>query len=76
MENGAQLDSVDRELWTPLHAAAACGNDDIVEYLLDRGSNIVAINADGNMAIDLVDEDNDELREFLQAEMEEQGISL
>ncbi|KAK3704037.1 hypothetical protein QZH41_017967 [Actinostola sp. cb2023] len=76
LENGAHLDSIDRELWTPLHAATACGNDDIVEYLLDQGANIVAINADGNMPIDLVDEDdNEELREILQAEMEEQGFT-
>jgi ankyrin repeat protein len=66
------LDSVDRELWTPLHAATACGNEDIVDYLLEQGANIVAINADGNMSIDLA-EDDEELREILEAEMEEQG---
>ena len=73
LDHGANLDSVDRELWTPLHAATACGNEDIVEYLLDQGANIVAINADGNMPIDLA-EDDEELREILEAEMEEQGI--
>ncbi|XP_032232683.2 protein phosphatase 1 regulatory subunit 16A isoform X2 [Nematostella vectensis] len=75
LEKGASLDATDRELWTPLHAATACGNIDVVEYLMDEGANIVAVNSDGNMPIDLVGEDDDELREVLEAEMEEQGYT-
>ena len=68
------MDSVDKEFWTPLHAAAACGNIDAVEYLIDQGANIVAINADGSIPLDLVEEDED-LKDFLKDEMDAQGIN-
>lgn len=69
---GANVDSVDKELWTPLHAAAACGNIDAVEYLVDQGANVVSINADGNIPLDLVEEDED-LKTFLKEEMDAKG---
>ena len=72
VEFDADVDATDRELWTPLHAAAACGNHIIIECLLENGANIIAINADGNLPIDLVEDDED-LIDFLQQEMEKQG---
>lgn len=75
MEFGASVEATDRELWTPLHAAAACGNQEIIECLLDHGANVVAVNADDNLPIDLV-EDDDDLIDFLQQEMDNSGMCI
>ena len=71
---GASVEATDRELWTPLHAAAACGNQEIIECLLDHGANVAAVNADDNLPIDLVEEDD--LIDFLQQEMDNNGKYL
>lgn len=72
VEHGANIDAEDRELWTPLHASAACGNVSMVEYLVDHGASVVAINADGNLPVDLVEDDED-LRNYLLQEMDKHG---
>ena len=72
MDYGANIDAEDRELWTPLHASAACGNDSMVEYLVERGANVVALNVDGNLPVDLVEEDED-LKNYLFKEMDKHG---
>ena len=72
VEYGAIIDAEDRELWTPLHASAACGNFPMVEYLVDHGANVVALNADGNLPVDLVEEDED-LKNYLLKEMDNHG---
>lgn len=33
LANGASVNQVDSEGWTPLHVAASCGYPDIVEYV-------------------------------------------
>lgn len=73
VEHGANIDAEDRELWTPLHASAACGNVSMVEYLVDHGASVVAINADGNLPVDLVEDDED-LRNYLLQEMDKHGF--
>lgn len=73
VEYGAIIDAEDRELWTPLHASAACGNFPMVEYLVDHGANVVALNADGNLPVDLVEEDED-LKNYLLKEMDNHGF--
>ena len=73
VENDATLNIKDADLWTPLHAAVACGNCDLVKYLVEHGADMVAINADGNMPIDLVDE-NEEIEVYLDKMMTEEGI--
>lgn len=73
VDYGANIDAEDRELWTPLHASAACGNASMVEYLVDHGANVVAINADGNLAVDLVEDDED-LKNYLFKEMDKHGF--
>ena len=67
VEHGADLNIKDADLWTPLHAAVACGNYDLAKYLIDNGASLIEINTDGNMPIDLVeinteegDEENDD----------------
>ena len=75
VDNGATLNIKDADLWTPLHAAVACGNVDLVKYLVEHGADLVAINADGNMPIDLVDE-NQEIEMYLDKKMTEKGMSM
>ena len=75
MGYGADIDAEDRELWTPLHASAACENFAMVQYLVDNGANVAAINADGNLPADLVEED-EELRKYLHDEMNKHGRLL
>ena len=36
LNNGADVNSVDSELWTPLHAACTCGNTNIANILVER----------------------------------------
>ena len=72
VEGGADLNIKDADLWTPLHAAVACGNYDLVKYLNEKGADLVAINADGNMPIDLVDE-NEDIEMYLDSQMTEKG---
>ena len=72
MNYGANIDAGDRELWTPLHASAACGNAAMVEYLVERGANVVALNVDGNLPVDLVEDDED-LKNYLFKEMDKHG---
>ena len=72
---GADIDAEDRELWTPLHASAACENFAMVQYLVENGANVAAINADGNLPADLVEED-EELRKYLHVEMNKHGRFL
>jgi len=72
---GADIDAEDRELWTPLHASAACENFAMVQYLVENGANVAAINADGNLPADLVEED-EELRKYLHDEMNKHGKLL
>ena len=72
---GADIDAEDRELWTPLHASAACENFAMVQYLIENGANVAAINSDGNLPVDLVEED-EELRNYLHDEMNKHGRLL
>ena len=69
---GADIDAEDRELWTPLHASAACENFSMVQYLVENGANVAAINADGNLPVDLIEEDQ-ELQNYLHEEMNKHG---
>eukprot|EP00096_Caligus_rogercresseyi_P009215 TRINITY_DN3094_c0_g1_i1.p1 TRINITY_DN3094_c0_g1~~TRINITY_DN3094_c0_g1_i1.p1 ORF type:complete len:541 (+),score=162.29 TRINITY_DN3094_c0_g1_i1:477-2099(+) len=57
LQNGANVNAKDTELWTPLHAAATCGHLHLVKYLIDREADLLAVNADGNMPYDLCEDD-------------------
>lgn len=72
VQHGADLNIKDADLWTPLHAAVACGNYELVKYLVDNGASLVEINTDGNMPIDLV-EDNEDVEIFLDEAMAKAG---
>lgn len=51
--NGADLNTRDVEGWTPLHAAAACGNLQIINLMVDSGADLVALNHDDKMPVDV-----------------------
>ena len=47
LREGAQVDSRDEKVRTPLHIAAGVGNEDIVRLLSNRGANVDAIDSYG-----------------------------
>lgn len=36
LDNGADVNIQDREMWTPLHAASTCGHRDLTAQLITR----------------------------------------
>lgn len=38
LDHGANVNAEDSEKWTPLHAAATCGNLNLVRILIQRGT--------------------------------------
>ncbi|KAM6209082.1 LOW QUALITY PROTEIN: protein phosphatase 1 regulatory subunit 16A [Sarcoramphus papa] len=73
LEAGADVNAHDSELWTPLHAAATCGHLRLVQLLVQRGADLLAVNSDGNMPYDLCE---DEVTlDCLETAMAEQGIT-
>ena len=72
LEHGADLNSRDIEGWTPLHAAAATGNVQLISILVDSGANLVAINHDDKMPVDVA-ADSD-IKYILQQKMTEAGM--
>ncbi|EGD83106.1 hypothetical protein PTSG_03747 [Salpingoeca rosetta] len=73
VRSGAHVNARDMDWWTPLHTAAACGQWRIARLLINNGADLRAVTADGELAIDLADEDK--VRDLLLAEMEKAGIS-
>lgn len=57
VEFGADVNAEDSEKWTPLHAAATCGHLHLVRYLISKGANLLAVNADGNMPYDICEDE-------------------
>ncbi|KAK4826919.1 hypothetical protein QYF61_012718 [Mycteria americana] len=57
LEAGADVNARDSELWTPLHAAATCGHLRLVQLLIQRGADLLAVNSDGNMPYDLCEDE-------------------
>ncbi|XP_069099881.1 protein phosphatase 1 regulatory inhibitor subunit 16B isoform X1 [Pleurodeles waltl] len=58
LNHGANVNSKDNELWTPLHAAATCGHINLVKILIQYGADLLAVNADGNMPYDLCEDES------------------
>lgn len=73
VEFNADLESRDIEGWTPLHAASNCGNLKMINFLLDHGASLVAINHDDKMPVDVA-ADSD-IRYVLQQKMIEAGYT-
>lgn len=73
LDYGADVNAKDTELWTPLHAAACCGYSTIVQLLINANADLVAVNADGNMAYDLCDDEN--TLDIIETRMANNGIT-
>uniref|UniRef100_H2Z5E7 Uncharacterized protein n=1 Tax=Ciona savignyi TaxID=51511 RepID=H2Z5E7_CIOSA len=74
VEHGTDIDQQDNEGWTPLHAAASCGFMDIARYLVDNHANVAAVNSEGEVPLDIAEDD--EMLEFLQQEIDNQGLDV
>ncbi|RWS24883.1 protein phosphatase 1 regulatory subunit 16A-like protein [Leptotrombidium deliense] len=73
IEFGANVNAKDSEQWTPLHAAATCGHLHLVKFLIIKGADLLAVNADGNMPYDICE---DELTlDYIESEMAKRGIT-
>lgn len=57
MNNGALANVKDNDWWTPMHAGAACGNWRIVDYIINNGGDLLAVNADGDLPLDICEGD-------------------
>ncbi|KAM6289110.1 protein phosphatase 1 regulatory subunit 16A-like, partial [Aegotheles albertisi] len=75
LDAGADVNARDAELWTPLHAAATCGHLHLVQLLLARGADLLAINADGDMAYDHDLCEDAVTLECIESAMAERGIT-
>lgn len=73
LEAGAKVNARDSECWTPLHAAATCGHLHLVELLIARGADLLAVNTDGNMPYDLCEDE--QTLDFLETAMANRGIT-
>ncbi|GFS06607.1 protein phosphatase 1 regulatory subunit 16A [Elysia marginata] len=73
LDYGANVNACDSEMWTPLHAAATCGHVTLCKHLIDRGAELLAVNADGNMPYDICE---DEITlDYIETEMAKNGIT-
>ncbi|XP_046659648.1 protein phosphatase 1 regulatory subunit 16A isoform X2 [Homalodisca vitripennis] len=73
LQFGANVNAEDSEKWTPLHAAATCGHLHLVRYLIDSGADLLAVNADGNMAYDICEDEA--ALEHIEREMAGRGVT-
>lgn len=71
---GADVNVEDREGWTPLHATVNCGHEEIAEYLIQHGADLAAVNSDGNLPIDIPE--NDKMRSLIQKAVTDQGKNI
>lgn len=72
IQNEADINKTDNDWWTPLHAASACDQWRIVNLLLSKEADITAVNADGDLAIDVCEDEK--TRKVLEAEMGRQDL--
>lgn len=69
----ADVNIQDNEWWTPLHAAASGGNWRICNMLFSHGADPLAVNAEGDLPFDLV---NDlKVEGVIKREMESKGVN-
>lgn len=73
LDHGANVNAEDSEKWTPLHAAATCGNLNLVRILIQRGANLLAVNGDGNMPYDICEEER--TLDAIESEMAARGVT-
>lgn len=49
----ADVNAADHEGNTALHHAAARGDNDMIQYLVSKGANVMAVNREGNTTVDM-----------------------
>eukprot|EP00037_Helgoeca_nana_P013325 m.122589 g.122589 ORF g.122589 m.122589 type:complete len:275 (+) comp21963_c0_seq4:193-1017(+) len=69
---GASVTRQDNDWWTPLHAAASGGNWRICNLLFNNGADPLAVNAEGDLPLDLVADAK--VEGIIQKEMEAKGV--
>jgi ankyrin repeat protein len=52
-ELGADVNARDLNGYTPLHHAAARGDDDLIRYLMDRGADLMVVSRKGQTTVDM-----------------------
>ena len=52
-EVGADVDARDLNAYTPLHHAAARGDDELIRYLVDRGADVMVVGRRGKTIVDM-----------------------
>ena len=52
-ELGADVNARDLNAYTPLHHAAARGDDDLIRYLVDRGADVMVVSRRGQTTADM-----------------------
>ena len=57
VNRGANVNAIDNDWWTPLHAAAACDHWRIVSLLLSNGANTDVVNVDGDLPLEIAEGD-------------------
>lgn len=70
LNKGADVNCVDNEGWSPLHATASCDHIEIARLLLLYGADPTLINVDGELALDLAEDD--EMHKLLEDALYEQ----
>ncbi|XP_054723166.1 protein phosphatase 1 regulatory subunit 16A-like [Uloborus diversus] len=73
LDQGADVNAADSERWTPLHAAATCGHLHLVRHLVERGADLLAVNADGNMPYDICEDER--TLDYIEAQMAAKGVT-
>lgn len=73
VHHGADVNAQDSEKWTPLHAAATCGHLHLAKFLIAKGANLLAVNADGNMPYDICEDDA--TLDYIESEMARRGVT-
>ena len=71
VSKGADINVQDNDWWTPLHAAASGGNWRICNMLFSHGADPLAVNAEGDLPFDLVNDTK--VEGIIKREMESKG---
>ena len=66
LDKGADINSVDKDGWTPLHTAVKYRSKDVVQLLLDRHADVKTTSSDGRTPLHLAAQyDNDDATRLL-----------
>ena len=53
IEHGANVNAVDAKGYTPLHGAAVRGDNEMIQYLVEKGADVTAVNKAGDTVADM-----------------------